>query len=61
MSTPNVENNSVAVDVQLIGELPKGARPDLTVEGRIELENLEDVIYVGRPVFGRSDTPVGDL
>ncbi len=56
---PNVENNTVAVDVQLKGELPKGARPDLTVEGRIELENLEDVIYVGRPVFGRSDTPVG--
>jgi len=39
--------------------LPKGARPDLTVDGTIELERLEDVIYVGRPAFGQENNTVG--
>ena len=47
-----------APDVTLDGPLPKGARPDLTVDGTIELERLEDVIYVGRPVFGQEDSVV---
>ncbi len=46
---PAVENGTVTVDVTLDGPLPKGARPDLTVDGTIELERLDDVIYVGRP------------
>ena len=56
---PTVENGTVAVDVRLISELPRGARPDLTVEGTIELERLADVIYVGRPAFGRADSRMG--
>ncbi len=47
---PAVINGTVTVDVALDGPLPKGARPDLTVEGTIELERLDDVLYVGRPV-----------
>jgi HlyD family secretion protein len=50
---PNVEGGTVAVDVRMQGPLPRGARPDLTVEGRIELERLDDVVYVGRPAFAR--------
>jgi len=38
--------------------LPKGARPDLSVEATIELERLENVLYVGRPVNGQSDSTV---
>ncbi|MYN64942.1 MAG: HlyD family efflux transporter periplasmic adaptor subunit [Acidobacteria bacterium] len=55
---PAVENGAVTVDVALDGELPRGARPDLTVDGTIELERLEDVIFVGRPVFGQEDSVV---
>jgi HlyD family secretion protein len=52
---PNVEAGTVAVDVELIGELPKGSRPDLTVEGVIEIEKLDDVVYVGRPIYASSE------
>ena len=55
---PAVMNGTVRVDVTLDGELPRGARPDLTVDGTIELERLEDVIYVGRPVFGQEESVV---
>lgn len=55
---PAVQNGTVTVDVTLEGELPKGARPDLTVDGTIELERLEDVIYVGRPAFGQERSTV---
>ena len=55
---PNVENGTVAVDVGLEGDLPRGARPNLTVEGRVQLEHLDDVIYVGRPAFGRESATV---
>ena len=55
---PAVENGTVTVDVALDGALPRGARPDLTVDGTIELERLEDVIFVGRPVFGQEDSVV---
>ena len=53
---PAVENGTVLVDVALDGELPRGARPDLTVDGTIELERLEDVVFVGRPVFGQENS-----
>jgi len=56
---PNVENGTVAVDVRVDGGFPRGARPDLTVEGRIELERLDDVLHVGRPAFAREDGVVG--
>jgi HlyD family secretion protein len=47
---PAVNNGTVTVDVRLDGELPDGARPDLSVDGTIEIERLENVLYVGRPV-----------
>jgi HlyD family secretion protein len=50
---PSVQNGTVKVDVALPGELPQGARPDLSVDGVIELEHLDDVVYVGRPAFGQ--------
>ena len=55
---PAVENGTVTVDVTLDGPLPRGARPDLTVDGTIELERLDDVIFVGRPVFGQEQSVV---
>ena len=55
---PAVEEGTVTVDVALDGELPRGARPDLTVAGTIELERLEDVLFVGRPVVGREQSEV---
>src|SRR5437762_931311 len=56
---PAVEQGTVTVDVAIDGELTKGARPDLTVDGTIELERLNDVIYVGRPAFGQENNTVG--
>jgi HlyD family secretion protein len=50
---PAVQNGTVTVDVALGGALPKGARPDLSVEGTIELERMEEVLFVGRPVFAQ--------
>ncbi len=52
---PAVENGTVTVDVALDAPPPKGARPDLSVDGTIELERLENVMYVGRPVQGQPD------
>ena len=56
---PAVQNGTVTVDVALLGELPRGARPDLSVDGTIELERLEDILYVGRPAFGQSHSTIG--
>jgi HlyD family secretion protein len=56
---PSVVNGTVTVDVILSGELPKGARPDLSVDGTIELERLDNVVYVGRPAFGQENSQVG--
>lgn len=56
---PSVINGTVTVDVKLEGELPKGARPDLSVDGTVELERLEDVLYVGRPVQGQPESSIG--
>lgn len=55
---PAVVSGTVQVDVELIGELPAGARPDLSVDGVIELERLEDVMYVGRPAYGQTGATV---
>ncbi len=56
---PAVQNGTVTVDVTLEGALPQGARPDLSVDGTIEIERLPDVIYVGRPVHGQPESVVG--
>jgi HlyD family secretion protein len=55
---PAAVQGTVKVDVALEGELPRGARPDLTVEGTIELERLENVLYVSRPAFGDANSTV---
>lgn len=56
---PAVQNGTVTVDVTLDEPLPRGARPDLSVDGIIEIERLPDVLHVGRPVHGQSDSQVG--
>ncbi|HEY6222121.1 MAG TPA: HlyD family efflux transporter periplasmic adaptor subunit, partial [Candidatus Eisenbacteria bacterium] len=56
---PAVQNGTVTVDVALDGALPKGARPDLSVDGTIELDRLSDVVSVGRPAFGQEQSVVG--
>ncbi len=52
---PAVVSGSVTVDVEFIGDLPEGARPDLSVSGTIEIDRLDDVVYVGRPVEGQAE------
>jgi HlyD family secretion protein len=56
---PSVQNGTVTVDVAIDDPLPQGARPDLSVDGTVELENLRDVLYVGRPVHGQADSTIG--
>jgi len=56
---PSVQNGTRTVDVQLTGELPPGAVPDLSVDGTIDLERLDNVLYVGRPAFGQENSQVG--
>ena len=56
---PAAENGTVRVDVALDAPLPQGARPDLSVDGTIELERLDNILYVGRPAFGQSQSTVG--
>ncbi len=56
---PSVQNGTRTVDVTLTGALPKGAVPDLSVDGTIELERLNDVLFMGRPAFGQDQSEVG--
>ncbi len=56
---PAVQAGTVTVDVKLDGPPPKGARPDLSVDGTITLERLDNVLYVGRPAFGQEKSTVG--
>jgi HlyD family secretion protein len=56
---PKSTGGTVGVDVSLEGELPSGARPDLSVDGTIQLERLDNVVYVGRPAFGQENSTVG--
>jgi HlyD family secretion protein len=55
---PAVVNGTVTVDVKLVGNLPDGARKDLSVDGTIDLERLKDVLYVGRPAFGNEESTI---
>lgn len=56
---PGAQNGTVTVDVTLEGALPRGARPDLSVDGTIEIERLDSVTYVGRPAYGQANSTVG--
>jgi HlyD family secretion protein len=55
---PAVQNGTVTVDVKLTSELPKGARPDLSVDGTVDLERLDNVLYVGRPAFEQENSTI---
>jgi HlyD family secretion protein len=55
---PSILNGTVTVDIALDGALPPGAKPDLSVDGNIQLEKLDDVLQVGRPVFGQQNATV---
>jgi HlyD family secretion protein len=55
---PAVQNGTVQVDVELTGALPPGARPDLSVDGTIEIERLANVLFVGRPAYGQPESTV---
>lgn len=56
---PAVQNGTVTVDVSLEGELPRGARPDLSVDGTIQVERMDEVLYLGRPAYGQAGSTVG--
>jgi HlyD family secretion protein len=56
---PAAANGTVTVDVSLSGELPRGAVPDMSVDGTIQLERLENILYVGRPSLGQEQSTVG--
>jgi HlyD family secretion protein len=56
---PAVQSGTVQVDVELTGPLPRGARPDLSVDGTIEIERLPHVVFMGRPAYGQPNTTVG--
>jgi len=55
---PTVMEGNVTVDITLNGDLPEGARPDLSVVGTIEIERLDDILYVGRPVYASNQSAV---
>ena len=56
---PAAQNGTVTVDVRLPAELPSSARPNLSVDGTIEIERLTDVLHVGRPAYGQANSTVG--
>lgn len=56
---PAAQDGTVTVDVELLGDLPRGARPQLSVDGTIEIERLENVLYVQRPAYGQANSKIG--
>ena len=56
---PAAQNGTVTVEVALEGQAPAGARPELSVDGTIEIERLTNVMYVGRPAYGQAESTVG--
>jgi HlyD family secretion protein len=56
---PAATNGTVGVDVALLGPLPQGARPELSVDGVVQIERLSDVVYMDRPVSGEPGTTIG--
>jgi HlyD family secretion protein len=55
---PAVQEGTVQVDVELTGPLPRGARPDQSVDGTIEIERLASAIFTGRPTYGQRNTTI---
>jgi HlyD family secretion protein len=55
---PSAQEGTVIVDVALEGQLPPGARPDISVDGTIEIERLDNVLYVGRPAYGNANSKI---
>ena len=55
---PASSNGTVGVDITLEGALPPGSRPDLSVDGTVRLQKLDDVIFVGRPAFGQEESTI---
>jgi HlyD family secretion protein len=55
---PAVQSGTVQVDIELTGQLPRGARPDLSVEGTIEIERLPHVVFTGRPAASQPESTV---
>ena len=55
---PAVRNGTVTIDVTLPNDLPPSARPDLSVDGNVVIERLDDVIHVGRPTFGQANSQI---
>ena len=56
---PAAANGTVTIDVSMTGELPRGAVPDMSVDGTVQLQRLEDVLYVGRPSLGQDNSTAG--
>jgi len=56
---PAVQAGTVLIDVALPDDLPRSARTDLSVDGTVEIERLDDVVYVGRPAYGQANSRVG--
>jgi multidrug resistance efflux pump len=56
---PSVQGGTVAVDVALEGPLPRGARPDLSVDGTVDVDRLTNVLYMSRPAYGQAESVVG--
>ena len=56
---PAAQNGTVGVDVALLGDLPQGARPELSVDGTVQIERVNDIVYVDRPVSGEPDATIG--
>jgi HlyD family secretion protein len=55
---PAVQAGTVQVDVELVGKLPRGARPDLSVDGTIEIERLDRAVFTGRPAYGQPNSTI---
>ena len=56
---PSVQNGTVTIDVALPADLPRSARPDLSIDGNVVIQRLDDVTYVGRPAYGQANQRVG--
>jgi len=56
---PSSSGGMVTVDIALTDSLPRGARPDLSVDGTIEIERLGQVLHVGRPTYGQANSTIG--
>jgi HlyD family secretion protein len=55
---PSATGGTVGVDIVMDGPLPAGSRPDLSVDGEIQLEKLDNIVFVGRPAFGQENSTV---